>query len=329
VKAAVLVGCCFVLSSLFESGSATGAPITALVFSPDDSALVSTGGRTIEVRSPIDGSVKRRIECELQKITSIVFHPGGQLLAVAGGTPAVRGEVSIFDWREQKMICRLTNHTDLATCVAFNVEGTLIGVASADHSARVWRLSNARQVVTEAFQLIGHAGPVLAIAFSPTGRSVVTAGADRSVKVWSTEDGRLLRTFSQHTEAVHTLAFRPQIGISSEEPLATCASAGDDRTIRIWQPEIGRMVRIIRQHEGPIFTLAYSPDGASLYSAGKDGIVRRFESDGDTVTREWPASTDWIYAIAIDSEGSKLATGDWSGVVRLWDLKSSSPKKQE
>jgi WD40 repeat protein len=158
---------------------------------------------------------------------------------------------------------------------------------------------------------------------------VATASADRSIKVWSTEDGHLLRTFSQHTESVNALAFRPRPGVDFQTSPAFCASASDDRTVRIWQPEIGRMVRIIRQHEGPVFALAFVRDGEVLYSGGKEGIVRELDSDSDAVRTQWNAHRDWIYALAVSPNGKTLASGDWSGTVRLWDLPISVPTALE
>jgi WD40 repeat protein len=304
---------------------ANATPVTALAFSPDGSVLVSNGSRCIEVRSPKDGSAQKRIPCDLAKITSIAFHPLGQLLVVTGGVPGVRGEVLLLDWREQKILRNLTNYTDLVTSVAFNADGSLLGIASADHLAHVWRVAEDGSQLAEVFTLAGHAAPVLAIAFSPTGRSLVTASADRSLKVWSTQDGHLLRTFNHHTEAVHALAFRPRPGGVSAETPAFCASAGDDRTVRIWQPEVGRMVRIIRQHQGPILVLGFSLDGKMLFSAGKEGRIRRIDADSDVILAEWPAHSDWIYAMAISPDGSKLASGDWSGAVRLWDVHKAGP----
>jgi WD40 repeat protein len=246
------------------------------------------------------------------------------LLAVGGGTPAVAGEIQLFDWGRRKLKQRLTNHTDLVTSVAFNAGGSLLAVASADRSAHIWKSSTNSSTFERASSLTGHAGPVLAIAFSPGGETVVTASADRSIKVWSIPHGSLIRTLSQHTETVHALAFRPQPSPLRALP-ATCASASDDRTVRIWQPEIGRMVRIIRQHQGPVFALSYSPDGKALFSAGKEGIIRRIDPDSDTILAEWPAQGDWIYTLAISPDGSTLAAGDWAGSVRLRTLSGQTP----
>jgi WD40 repeat protein len=297
-------------------------PITALAFSPNGSALVSNGPRRVDIRSPNDGAIHSQIPCDLSKVTSLTFDPRGEILAVAGGEPGVRGEARLLEWPAGTIRQCFSNAQDVATGIAFNADGTLLGVASADHKARVWRLAKSGAPFAEAFTLSGHAGPVLAIAFSPTGRTVVTASADRSIKVWSAEDGRLLRTFSHHLEAVNALAFRPLTAPGAETPPSSCASASDDRTVRIWQPEIGRMVRIIRQHRGPVFTLSYAPDGRSLFSAGKEGIIRRFDADSDSLISEWPAHTDWIYALAMNHDGSKLASGDWSGAVQLHNLRT-------
>jgi WD40 repeat protein len=237
----------------------------------------------------------------------------------------VRGEVLLLDWYGQKILRTLTNYADLVTSVAFNADGSLLGIASADHLAHVWRVAEDGSQLAQVFTLSGHAAPVLAIAFSPTARSLVTASDDRSLKVWSTKDGQLLRTFNHHTEAVHVLAFRPSSGGAFAETPAFCASAGDDRTVRIWQPEVGRMVRIIRQHQGPIFALAFSPDGKTFFSAGKEGRIRRIDADSDAILAEWPAHSDWVYALAINPDGSKLASGDWSGAVRLWDVHEAGP----
>jgi WD40 repeat protein len=156
---------------------------------------------------------------------------------------------------------------------------------------------------------------VQTIAFSPDGQTLVTASVDRSLKVWSATDGRLIRSFAQHTNAVLALAFRPA---TPDRPGAPpyCASGGDDRTVRVWQPTIGRMVRIVRGHEGPVLAVTFSPDGSSLYSAGREGIVRRIDPNSDEILEEWPAAADWIYCLAVSPDVRKIAAGCWDGSLR-------------
>jgi len=294
------------------------APVTTLAFSPDGAALVSNGPRRIDVRSSRSGQIERSLSNTLARITSLTFRKDGALLAVAGGVAGQSGEAQIIDWKSQATLARFTNFSDLATCAAFSPDGDLLAVTSADASVKVYRTSRSADALP-VFTLDGHSGPVLTGAFDPSGRLLVTAGADRSVKVWSAADGKLIRSFSHHTDTVQTLAFRPTWTTAPDLPPVFCATGGDDRTVRIWQPEIGRMVRIVRGHEGAVLALAFHPNGAQLFSAGTEGGVRRLDADSDAILGQWQAHEDWIYALAVSPDGATLATGDWSGTVRLWD----------
>jgi len=148
---------------------------------------------------------------------------------------------------------------------------------------------------------------------------VTTVSSDRSIKVWSSSDGKILRSLNHHTDPVHVVAFKPwQSG-----PLE-CASGGDDQTVRIWQPATGRMVRIVRNHQGPVFALVYSPDGESLFSAGKEGIVRRLDSGSDEILGRWKCHDEPIYSMAVSPDGLTLATGDWDGKIKFWSVSETN-----
>ncbi len=311
--------CLIALAWLGFSPALHAVPVTALGFSPDGSALVSNGDRAIEVRSPKDATVQRRIACPLPKIASLAFSSDGHWLAAAGGDPGLRGEAILFSWPEGVLKYRFGNHDDLIVCVSFDSTGHRLVTASADHTAKLWTFTEGTPPMAN-LTFTGHSAAVLAAAFTPGNGSVVTASADRSLKVWSVADGKLQRSLGQHTEAVQALAFRP----AGDGP-ATCASAGDDRSVRIWQPEIGRMIRIVRNHDGPVLALAWSPDGHHLYSAGQEGIIRSISGDSDLIERQWRSGADWIYALAVSPDGTTLAAGDWTGTVRLHPLRQPNP----
>jgi WD40 repeat protein len=308
----------FMVASVFAwlmGGMALHAvPVTALAYSPDGGVLVSNVDRAIEVRSSKDAAVQRRIESPLSRVTSLAFSPDGHWLAAAGGEPGVSGEVVLYSWPEGFLKYRFGNHGDVITSVDIDSAGRRLITASADHLVKVWSLVEG-SAPAEVLTLKGHSAPVLAVAFSLGDGSIVTASADRSLKVWSADNGKLLRSLGQHTEAVHALAFRP-----AHEGPATCASAGDDRTVRVWQPEIGRMVRIVRNHQKPVLALAWSSDGQHLFSAGHEGLIRCIDGNSDRIEKEWRSGTDWIYALAVSPDGNTLAAGDWSGSVKLHPL---------
>lgn len=308
-----------IVSLLVTGRLATAAvPITALVYSPDGGMLLSNGDRRVDVRSPRDASIQRHLPIELRKITTLAMAPDGKRLAVGGGEPGVEGEVRLLVPANGQIGLAIRDFGDLVTAVAFDPTGHRLAIASADGTARVCSPDDDPDH-RSALVLRGHVGPVLAIAFAPGGDTVFTVGADRSLKVWSTQDGTVRRTLGRHTEVIHTLAVRPRP--PGDASPVVCATAGDDRTVRIWQPEIGRMVRIVRDHEGSILTLAWAANGRVLYSAGQEGVIRMIDGASDRIEAQWPLDGDWTYAIAVSPDGTTLASGGWSGEVRLHDLR--------
>jgi WD40 repeat protein len=301
-------------------------PVTACLFTPDGASIVVAHHNAVVIRSVADGSQQRSLDINLQRISALAFDPRGQILAIAGGVPGASGTVIFWDWKANAAVGEAGGFQDVATAVAFSPDGSQLGIASADKSARIYQVKESGRQIEMATSLTGHAGPVLSIVFAPDVKTVLTSSADRSIKVWEPQTGKLIRTLTNHTDLVHCLAVRPS-DQTSKQASWVAASAGDDRTVRIWQPAIGRMVRIIRKHEAPIFALAYAPDRSKLFAAGAEGIIRIIDADSDQILGEFKAHDEWIYTLATSLDGKWLASGDWGGNVRLWDLRVNTPKR--
>ncbi|HET9254518.1 MAG TPA: hypothetical protein VFO16_04865, partial [Pseudonocardiaceae bacterium] len=72
------------------------------------------------------------------------------------------------------------------SAVAFSPAGHTLATASADHTARLWDLSDPRHP-TALGTLTGHANAVSAVAFSsPDGHTLATASADHTARLWET-----------------------------------------------------------------------------------------------------------------------------------------------
>lgn len=313
----IVAGCALELTGL-------AAPVTALTFSPDGTALVCSVGRSVQVRDPLGATVLREWPCPIAKITTLRFDPTGRLLAVAGGTPGERGEVRLLAWPEGRWIGGGSLPSDLATGLDFDPTGSRFVVSGAEGVARIWPVTATTNALPESaspepeVRLEGHSGPILAVAWDPGGTVIATTGADRSIKVWEPSSGRLIRSFTQHTEAPLALAFRPRLPAEAgSEPPAVCATGGDDRTVRLWQPGIGRMIRIVRPGAGSILALAWMPDGLSLIAGGTDGTSRVIDAASDEVLATISDHADWIFAVAVSPDGSRVASGDASGQIRV------------
>jgi WD40 repeat protein len=78
--------------------------------------------------------------------------------------------------------------------------------------------------------------------------------------------------------------------------------------------------RQIEGHAGGTTSVTFSPDGATLATAGNDGMVRLWR----VLTGERLASLDGqssgLFKVAIASDGRTLAAIGNDDAVRLWDL---------
>jgi hypothetical protein len=71
--------------------------------------------------------------------------------------------------------------------------------------------------------------------------------------------------------------------------------------------------------------LAWHPDGVHLASAGRDTLVRIWNSTDGKLVKEIGKARggqfkDWICAISFSADGHWLAAADMAGAVQVWAL---------
>lgn len=117
------------------------------------------------------------------------------------------------------------------------------------------------------------------------------------------------KVFRGHEDWVTAVAFDPEG--------RRIASASADRTVRTWNIETGESERVFGPFEAPVFGLIVLPDG-SLVSGGLDGSLRWHSPETGEDLDELSGVTGPILCLATDPEGTRIAAGDESGVVRVW-----------
>ena len=130
------------------------------------------------------------------------------------------------------------------------------------------------------------------------------------MRSWDVANGRLLRTFSGHTDWVSAVAFSPDG--------SRAVSGSSDKTLKIWDAKSGRYLRTFGAELGGISSVAFSPNGQRLLSSSDDGAIRLWEANSGELVATFLASKDaeWI---AITPEGffaSSSKGTDMIAVVR-------------
>jgi WD40 repeat protein/energy-coupling factor transporter ATP-binding protein EcfA2 len=212
---------------------------------------------------------------------------------------------------------RLTGHTGTVVSAAFSPDSRVLATAAADHTARLWDMSDPHHGALATLK--AHTGDVVSVAFSPDGRVLATASADMTVRLWDVTDPRHPResaTLTGHTAPVYSVTFSPDGRM--------LATASVDGTARLWDLS-GHPTEIatLTGHTDAVYSVAFSPDGRLLATAGADRTARLWDladTHHPTVLATLTGHTDTIWSVAFSPDGRTVATASWDHSVGLWDV---------
>jgi len=285
------------------------ALIGALAYRPDGKLLALGSFKEVRLVDPATGKLVATLPGEAEDVRAVAFSRDGKLLAAAGGWPARRGEVKIWDVEKRAELRTISGHADCIYGVEFAPDGKTLATASYDKLIKLWDVESGREIRT----LKDHIDAVFALAFTPDGKRLVSASADRGVKVWDVASGERLYTLSEPTDGLNTLALDP----SGKR----VAAAGLDRTIRVWSlGESGATLQnSLIAHEDAILQLAWSPDGKYLVSSSADKEVKMFKADDLTLVKTW-RQPDWGLSLAFAPDGKDFAVGRFDGSYEIYPV---------
>jgi WD40 repeat protein len=295
-------------------------PITALEISPDGMQIVAGSQAGVEIRSADNLDVAGRLPTKLLQVHDIAFSPNGKLLAIAGGTPAERGTIELWDWPAGTLSTSLAAGGDVVYSVTWSPDGTRLSAACADRKVRIFPVAGDEADSAEPRITEPHSAAALATCWLSAGDLLFSAGVDQSIRVLDPATGEVRRTLDNHTAEVRDLAIRP-----GEHPgSALVASCGADRTVRFWQPAIGRLVRFARLPGRPT-AMVWTPSGSHLLATCEDGSLVAIDPATTEQTELAAAGGNWLHSVVVLSTGDSAITGDSEGRLRRVPLDAIKP----
>jgi WD40 repeat protein len=243
--------------------------VGSVIISPNGQTLVSGGwGKAnIKVWGLEDGKLIRTFRGHENWIPSIAFSPDGQTIVSGSGDNTIK----IWRFRDLKLLHTLRGHQKWVRLSVISPDGQTIVSGSGDNTIKIWRLQDGKLLRT----LKGHQSWVRSLAISPDGKTLVSGGGDNKVfgqggdntiKIWRLQDGKLLSTFSGHSDGVISLAIFPDG--------QTLVSASEDNTIKVWRLQDRQLLHTLSSHKGRVTSLAISPDGQTLVSGSWDNTIK-------------------------------------------------------
>ncbi len=295
----------------------TAIPITAMAFTSDGSRLVVGGYHELLIWDPAAAKLVARVGNIPQRTLGLAFNAESSLLAVAGGSPGVAGEVRLIPWQNGPKSDAnpkvLATQEDVFFDVAFRPDGKQLAASGADGSVRVFDMPAG----AERLKINGHSDWVTAVCYSPDGKLIATASRDKTAKVFDAKTGNLVVTHSGHDAPVRAVAFSPD-GTSA-------ISAGGGR-IRVWNVQDSKLVGDMTGFGNDVYALL--ADDENVIGAPADRSVRQFKLKDRTLIRSLAPHSAWVLSLAWHRPSHRLAAGCFDGTVSIWNLESGTKMKQ-
>lgn len=150
------------------------------------------------------------------------------------------------------------------------------------------------------------------VCLSADGARAAIGSADTLVKLWSLPDGRLLRTFTGHGNAVSHGCFSPDG--------TRLLTIDEDGLTRLHHAETGQLLLSFKAGTSNLNLVAFAPNGVSFATAGGGRTVQVWRAADGQLLRTFDGHTNAVTGLAFSADGRRLLSAGWDRVVNVWDV---------
>ena len=295
------------------------AVISSAVFSPDGEVMAVAGYHEVLLHKSDGSELIGRLVGESPKIEALAFSSDGKLLAVAGGAPAVFGEVQIWDVKEKKQLLGRRVALDSVYGISFSPDNDRIAVGGADKSVRILKAADG----TELVKFDNHSDWVFQTTFSLDGKRLLSGSRDRAMKMINAENGQFIDDINKLIEPVLCFSRHPkqdQVAYGGELGNARIYKISDNQGRTIANND-ANLVKEFERQPGPVYAIAFSPDGNSVAIGGTGSEVRIYKTDGKRTAR-LGGHEGAVFAIAWHPTRPEVITAGHEGTIRVFNAES-------
>ena len=325
-----------------------GDALTVAV-SPDGDVIV-TGNRdgSISTWSSTGTPLAENVAGHDLAIEEAVFTPDGRWL-LSGGDDGTLLVWDLADPADVPQPALLGETGGIAWSVAVAPDGVTAASASEDGIVRLWDLEARRELDASFVDLESDA---LTVAFSPDSELLLVGNGRGEVSGWAVDGGReVVPTFAAHESDVWEIVF------SADG--SAFATASSDGRVRVWETEtlsmmiepFGRSAHDVRgvildggqviagDETGRLLLTSFRDaarplslparnaqvvdaalGGDTLATLGSDQQLQAWSRGGEPIARVLDDHDAGAFGIAASPDGSRIATGDGEGNVRIFSV---------
>ncbi len=297
-------------------------PVRAVAISPDKAVVAAGRGNQVHLFDAKTGEFKVTLTdpdlktsdgkaataAHISLVEAMAYSPDGKTLATGSFQ-----ELTLWDTDTGKPKARVGGFADRVVAIAYAPDGKMFatGGGAPTEDGEVKLFDAAGKLITEVKN--AHSDQVFGVAFSPDGKLLASGGADKFVKVFEVPAGKLVKSFEGHTN--HVL----DVGWTADGKKLVSCGADADKMVKVWDYEKGEKLRDVNAHKNQATRLVFVPKTANFITCGGDGGSTQWSADNGNNMRAFPGAKDFLYAVAVSTDGKIVAHGGEEGVVRLYN----------
>jgi WD40 repeat protein len=164
-------------------------------------------------------------------------------------------------------------------------------------------------------------GKVTSLCYFPDGgiNTILVGKSDGDLEAWDLNSSSLIRQFKEHSFGVKCI-----ISASNISEGFFLSSGGDDK-IRLWSFDDKSSVKVVAQGSQVFNAMALVKSyNDVLVTGGNSEKVYVYDVSGDGLLATLEGHSSPVSAVTEIKDQGIAATGDFSGTIILWDLKTNS-----
>jgi WD40 repeat protein/transcriptional regulator with XRE-family HTH domain len=245
-------------------------------------------------------------------------------VAAYGIARTPEADASLLESSGTPSAAQLTDAPDAVQAVSLSPRHTLLAVAAADGTLRLWNVASPSHPARLGGPLANYRdSPLYTTAISPDGKILAAAGADKTISLWNITDPDrpipLGQPLTGPASTVYSVAFSP-------DGLIMAAGSADD-TVRLWNladPLAPKPLATLRGPAGYVESVAFSPSGRVLAAGSADKTVRLWNiadpSRPAALGRPLTGPANIVTSVTFSPDGQTLAAASQDDKVWLWNV---------